>query len=83
MEKHAAAPGFNIEALIDGKPKLIRVKVVETSDGVPYYSCWLGEDELVQVRKETYGIWEQLWGHLSPEVIAEIGRRISEKITPP
>lgn len=73
---------FYIIAEIDQQKKHIKVIGLETSDGVPYYSCLLGEDEISQVRKETYGGWEQLWGDLSHEAVAQIGEEIEKQVTP-
>lgn len=74
---------FYIIARIDGQEKHIKVIQLETTDGVPYYSCYIGEKELTQIRNETYGKWEQLWGNLDDETIQNIGLQIEEKITPP
>jgi hypothetical protein len=74
---------FYIIAEIDGQEKHIKVITLETTDGIPYYSCLIGEDEITQVRKETYGKWEQLWGDLDTSTVENIGSQISEKITPP
>ncbi len=74
---------FYIIADIDGKEKHIKVLQLETTDGVPYYSCHIGETELAQLRNETYGTWEQLWGDLDDKTIQNIGSKIDEKITPP
>ena len=74
---------FYIIANIDGDEKHIKVIELETTDGVPYYSCYIGETEITQLRNEIYGKWEQLWGDLPPETIELIGEKILEKTTPP
>jgi len=73
---------FYIIAEIDGTDRHIKVIELETTDGVPYYSCFMGETELTQIRNETYGTWEQLWGDLDDKSVANIGLQIEEKITP-
>lgn len=70
---------FYIIANIEGEEKHIKVIELETSDGVPYYSCFIGEREITQIRKETYGKWEQLWGKLNIETVNDIGLKIEEK----
>jgi len=70
---------FYIIANIEGEKKHIKVIELETSDGVPYYSCFIGEKEITQIRKETYGKWEQLWGELAIETVNDIGIKIEEK----
>jgi hypothetical protein len=74
---------FYIIAEIDHQKKHIKVVELETSDGVPYYSCLIGENEISQVRNETYGNWEQLWGNLPKEIVEYIGNEIDKQITPP
>ncbi len=74
---------FYVIAKIDGEEKQIKVIELETTDGVPYYSCFIGEEEITQLRKETYGKWEQLWGDLPVQTVNNIGEKISEKVTPP
>lgn len=70
---------FYIIANIEGEEKHLKVIELETSDGVPYYSCLIGEKEITQIRKETYGKWEQLWGELDIETVNNIGLKIEEK----
>ncbi|WP_113662448.1 hypothetical protein [Pedobacter nanyangensis] len=74
---------FYIVANINGSEKHIKVITLETTDGVPYYSCYIGENEITQLRNEIYGKWEQLWGNLPQETVNDIGEKILEKITPP
>lgn len=74
---------FYIIAKIEGEEKHIKVIELETTDGVPYYSCFIGEKELSQIRKETYGRWEQLWGDLPIETVQVMGDKISEIRMPP
>lgn len=74
---------FYITAQIDAQEKQLKVVHLETTDGVPYYSCQLGNDEITQLRNETYGKWEQLWGNLDDKTIQHLGKQIEDKITPP
>ncbi|RZL69942.1 MAG: hypothetical protein EOO93_00080 [Pedobacter sp.] len=74
---------FYIIAEIEGTERHLKVVELETSDGVPYYSCLMGETELTQLRDETYGTWEQLWGTLDDKSIANIGHQIEKRVTPP
>lgn len=74
---------FYITAKIDDQERFLKVIELETSDGVPYYSCLLGEKEITQIRKERYGKWEQLWGDLDMNSVNNIGEKILEKTTPP
>jgi hypothetical protein len=76
-------PEFYIIAAIDDKERHIRVKPLETTDGISYFVCFIGEKEISQLRKEVYGKWEQLWGELNANAIANLGHAIEEKITPP
>ncbi|SOD14152.1 hypothetical protein [Pedobacter xixiisoli] len=79
----SAEVDFYIIAQINEQEKHIKVVQLETTDGVPYYSCLIGDDEITQLRDETYGKWEQLWGDLDDNTIQRIGKQIEEKITPP
>lgn len=74
---------FYIIAEIDQLETRLKVTQLETTDGVPYYSCHDKETEITQLRNETYGKWEQLWGKLDSKTIQDIGSKIEEKITPP
>ena len=74
---------FNITAKIDGQEKEIKVTQLETTDGVPYYACHVENSEITQLRNETYGKWEQLWGDLDDKTLQHLGQQIEEKITPP
>ncbi|MDQ8003526.1 MAG: hypothetical protein REI64_01930 [Pedobacter sp.] len=71
---------FYIIAKIDGQEKHLNVIQLETTDGVPYYACHIGDTEITQLRNETYGKWEQLWGNLDDKTIQDIGLKIEEKI---
>jgi hypothetical protein len=72
-------PGFDIEANLDGGSKTIRVQPDETSDGVEYFICSTGDQQITQIRLDEDGNWEQLWGDLSQKDIDAIGERIKEK----
>ncbi len=70
---------YYITAEIQGNQKKIGVIELETTDGAPYYSCFINGTELTQLRNETHGKWQQLWGNLPIETIQHIGEKISEK----
>lgn len=72
-------PEFDIAVEIDGASKTIRVKPEETSDGVPYYSCYTDEAQITQIRLDEEGNWEQMWGELEQADINAIGKVIKEK----
>jgi len=74
---------FYVICQINEQDKEIKVIQLETTDGVPYYSCMIGDNEITQLRNEIYGKWEQLWGDLDNETIQQLGKQIEEKITPP
>lgn len=76
----SAQQHFYIIAQINGQEKHICVKELETTDGVPYYACYVGDTEITQIRNETYGKWEQLWGDLDEQTIQKIGAKIEEQI---
>lgn len=73
---------FYIIVQIDGNEKHVNVKHLETTDGVPYYACYIGKTEITQIRDELYGKWEQLWGSLPEETVQAIGKQIEEEISP-
>ncbi|WAC40168.1 hypothetical protein [Pedobacter sp. SL55] len=77
------AINFYIIVEIDGRESQLKVVQLETTDGVPYYSCKHKEIEITQLRNETYGKWEQLWGNLDDKTIQDLGSKIEEKIMPP
>ena len=74
---------FNITAEIEGQEKQVNVTQLETTDGVPYYACHTEKGEITQLRNETYGKWEQLWGNLDDKTIQYLGKQIEKQITPP
>ncbi|TCC98245.1 hypothetical protein [Pedobacter psychroterrae] len=49
----------------------------ETTDGLSYYICKIGENE-VQLRKDDH--WEVIWGELDPEKVATLGAEIDKHI---
>jgi hypothetical protein len=71
-------PEFDIEVSVNGAQKTLHIKPKETSDSVEYFICFDGESELTQIRLETEGKWEQLWGELSEEDVASIGEAIGK-----
>ncbi|WP_300597273.1 hypothetical protein [Niabella sp.] len=63
---------FSIEATIDGKRTQIQVTPAETTDGVTFYKCTAGSEEITQIRNDE-GFWKQIWGDLSDEEVKAIG----------
>lgn len=76
LEEHN--PGFDITVQLDGESKKITVQPDETSDGVEYFICKLGNDQLTQIRLDD-GKWDQLWGELSQEEVDAIGQGIQQE----
>jgi hypothetical protein len=72
-------PEFNIDVTISGQQSSIVVKPQETSDGVEYFICYNGEEEITQVRKDSGEKWEQMWGELSEEDVDAIGAEITKQ----
>ncbi|MCX2480048.1 hypothetical protein OQY15_13190 [Pedobacter sp. MC2016-15] len=72
-------PEFDIVISLGGQSKTITVKPDETSDGVEYYKCKSGDEEITQIRQDEDHKWEQLWGDLSDEEVAAIGEAIEQK----
>ncbi|MET1054316.1 MAG: hypothetical protein ABWY16_03325 [Pedobacter sp.] len=72
-------PEFDIVINLDGQSKTITVKPDETSDGVEYFICKSGDEQLTQIRLDEDQKWEQLWGELSDEDVAAIGEAIEQK----
>ena len=70
-------PEFDVEVSIQGASKNIRIKPDETSDGVEYYICFEGDEQISQVRLEGKDTWAQLWGDLSDEEVQELGKAIT------
>ncbi|WP_158796631.1 hypothetical protein [Pedobacter sp. L105] len=71
-------PGFDISVQLDGENKNITVQPDETSDGVEYFICKVGDDQITQVRFDN-GKWDQLWGELSQEEVDAIGHEIEQE----
>ncbi|CAM4287888.1 hypothetical protein SAMN06265348_109140 [Pedobacter westerhofensis] len=72
-------PEFDIVINLDGQSKTITVKPDETSDGVEYFVCKSGDEQITQIRLDEDQKWEQLWGELSDEEVAAIGEAIEQK----
>lgn len=72
-------PEFDIVINLGGQSKTITVKPDETSDGVEYFICKSGDEQITQIRLDEDQNWEQLWGELSDEEVATIGEAIEEK----
>lgn len=75
-------PGFDITVNLDGTSKTITIQPDETSDGVEYYNCKEGDQQLTQIRLEEEGKWEQLWGEASQEEVDAIGEAITQQQQP-
>jgi len=71
-------PEFEIVINLDGQSKTILVKPDETSDGVEYFICKSGDEQITQIRLDEDNKWEQLWGELSDENVAAIGEAIEQ-----
>lgn len=72
-------PEFEIIVMLSGEEKTLKVHPAETSDGVAYYKCSSGTDEITQIRKEAEGKWEQLWGQLDQRQVDTIGIAIEKE----
>jgi hypothetical protein len=73
-------PQFNIEVSLGGQqPETIIVQPQETSDGVEYFLCLRGEEQLTQIRKEGKDKWEQMWGELSESDVDTLGQEITKQ----
>lgn len=53
----------------------IEVTHKETTDGLSYYICKIGENE-VQLRKDDQ--WEVIWGELAQEKVVQLGAEIDK-----
>jgi hypothetical protein len=71
-------PEFDIVVNLDGQSKTITVKPDETSDGVEYFNCKSGDEQITQIRLGEDQKWEQLWGDLSDEDVATVGKAIEQ-----
>jgi hypothetical protein len=72
-------PQFNIEVSLSGQPETIVVQPQETSDGVEYFICLRGEEQITQIRKEGQDKWEQMWGELSESDVDALGKEITKQ----
>jgi len=72
-------PEFDITADLNGNSKTLKVKPDETSDGVPFYSCYSDDTQITQIRLDEDGNWEQMWGELEQEDVDAIGKLVKEK----
>jgi hypothetical protein len=70
-------PEFTIEVSINGAQETIVAKPQETSDGVEYFECFKGDEQVTQVRKDSGEKWEQMWGELNEEDVDAIGKAIT------
>lgn len=70
---------FEININLDGTDQTIRVSPEETTDGVEFFRCSLGEKNITQIRKEKDGSWEQMWGALDVKTIETIGQAITNR----
>lgn len=72
-------PDFKIEVSLNGQQRQLHVKPDETSDGIEYFIVFDDENELTQIRLESEGKWEQLWGELSEQDVNTIGEAITKQ----
>ena len=70
---------FEININLDGTDQTIRVSPEETTDGVEFFRCSLGEHNITQIRKEKDGTWEQIWGTLDAKTVDTIGQAITNR----
>jgi hypothetical protein len=77
LEKHN--PEFTIEVSLNGQQERIVVKPQETSDGVEYFLCFKGDEQVTQVRKDNGDKWEQMWGDLEDDEVNAIGKEITKQ----
>lgn len=77
LEKHN--PEFTIEVSIKGQTEQLVAKPQETSDGIEYFSCFKGDEQITQVRKENGDKWEQMWGELEDDEVNAIGKEITKQ----
>jgi demethoxyubiquinone hydroxylase (CLK1/Coq7/Cat5 family) len=69
---------FEVYAELGGKKQQLQIKLTETTDGVPYYICLHGDEEIAQIREED-GDWKQLWGDLNDAELQHIGKAIADR----
>jgi len=79
MESHTTH-SFEVEIPLQEKNTSIFVETKETTDGVPYYQCSQGGQQLSEIRKEASGKWLQLWGTLTPQEIESLGKAIEARL---
>jgi hypothetical protein len=72
-------PEFTIEVSINGQQESIAVKPQETSDGVEYFLCFKGDEQITQIRKDEGDKWEQMWGDLPADEVNAIGKEITKQ----
>jgi len=71
---------FLVQAAINGMKQELWIVPSETTDGVAFYKCRLGDQEIAQLRKDD-GEWKQVWGEISTSDIQAIGMAI-EAVVP-
>jgi hypothetical protein len=71
-------PAFDIVINLGGQRKTITVTPDETSDGVEYFNCKSGDEQITQIRLDEDQKWEQMWGDLSDEDVAAVGKAIEQ-----
>jgi len=68
---------FEINIILNGAKKTVKVQPGETTDGAAYFKCSLTNKNITQIRQEKDGSWEQIWGDLENEMVQSIGKAIS------
>lgn len=76
---HTATPEFEVEVRIQGSIAHVTVKTEETTDGIPYYVCSVGDKQLSELRRGTDGAWMQIWGSLEGHDIKALGSAIDKE----
>ena len=66
---------FTVNATVKGELMDVTISRSETSDGVDFFICRLGYNELTQIRKDAQE-WKQIWGDLEGEDVKSIGNAI-------
>lgn len=69
---------FEINIILNGSNKTIKVRPEETTDGAEYFKCRESDKNICQLRQEKDSNWEQIWGNLDNETIQHIGKAINQ-----
>ncbi len=78
MEKNNGRE-FSVTAVVGGEEQEVSVNTSETTDGVAFYICRIGGNEITQLRKDG-GMWKQIWGEISPADVDSVGKAIEGSV---